>query len=101
MIVTCDNCDDTSEAGWGDTPLCVDCQTKADPSKVCFTHQRTFEDAVCPLCADMDANDWRQWQGWNDSTMLDLAHQFIFDNGHGEQYADFVRGVAQTENEQP
>lgn len=48
-VVTCDNCPATSEAGWGDTPLCLDCQRKDDPSKVCEEHQRTFEDDACPL----------------------------------------------------
>lgn len=46
--VTCDDCDAASEAGWGDTPLCLDCQTADDPALVCETHQRTH-DGECPL----------------------------------------------------
>lgn len=49
-LVTCDDCDATSEdGGWGDTPLCLDCQRKDDADKVCEFHQRTFEDGACPL----------------------------------------------------
>lgn len=51
-LATCDNCSATSESGWGDTPLCLDCQRKEDASKVCEEHQRTFEDATCPVCED-------------------------------------------------
>lgn len=47
-LVTCDDCPATSESGWGDTPLCLDCQRKADSGLVCEEHLRTFEDE-CPL----------------------------------------------------
>lgn len=47
-LVTCDNCLATSESGWGDTPLCLDCQRAEDPDLVCEEHQRTFEDE-CPF----------------------------------------------------
>lgn len=46
--VECDECFDTSESGWGDTPLCVDCQREEDPSLVCEEHLRTH-DGTCPL----------------------------------------------------
>lgn len=46
QLVTCDNCEETSEAGWGDTALCLDCE---DPANICKTHNRTFVDE-CPIC---------------------------------------------------
>ena len=49
LPVTCDQCDATSESGWGDTPLCLTCQKHDDPSQVCEEHQRTFEGDACPL----------------------------------------------------
>lgn len=47
-LVTCDGCDAHSQTGWGDTPLCLDCQRREDPHHICETHQRTFHD-TCPL----------------------------------------------------
>ena len=44
--VTCDNCPARSEAGWGDTALCLDCE---DPKNICKVHLRTFV-GKCPLC---------------------------------------------------
>ena len=44
-VVTCDGCDEVSEAGWGDTPLCLDCEA---PENVCPEHDRTFY-GRCPL----------------------------------------------------
>lgn len=51
-LVTCDTCDATSEAGWGDTPNCSDCtlEGKAE-GEVCSEHGQTFytgED--CNVC---------------------------------------------------
>jgi hypothetical protein len=43
---TCDTCNATSESGWGDTELCLDCEHE---SRVCVDHQRTFDDE-CSLC---------------------------------------------------
>jgi hypothetical protein len=43
--VTCDRCMKRSEAGWGDTALCLDCE---DPANICQEHLRTFVDE-CPL----------------------------------------------------
>jgi hypothetical protein len=45
-VVTCDGCDATSEAGWGDNPFCLDC-SPAD--EVCDVHHRTFV-TTCPIC---------------------------------------------------
>lgn len=53
MMVTCDLCSATSEAGWGDTPLCLSCQEREDASLVCEEHQRTFVDK-CPLDHELD-----------------------------------------------
>lgn len=51
MLVTCDNCDATDEAGWGDTPLCIDCQWYAEPDLVCEDHWVThYPDELCPVC---------------------------------------------------
>jgi hypothetical protein len=47
-LVSCDGCDATSEDGWGDTALCLDC-SPAD--EVCAEHQRTFH-GTCPLDHD-------------------------------------------------
>lgn len=44
-LVTCDNCPATDEAGWGDTPLCLDCE---DEKNICLEHYRTFV-GECPL----------------------------------------------------
>lgn len=54
-LVTCDNCDATDESGWGDTPLCVDCQRKADPSLVCEEHGLTrYPGERCPACKALE-----------------------------------------------
>ena len=51
---------------------------------------------------EMDVDRLREHQGWNDSTMLDLAHQFIYEHGHhGGAYTEFIRDIARTENEGP
>lgn len=53
-MVTCDNCSAISESGWGDTPLCVDCQRKTDPTLVCEVHELTHErNEACPACKAM------------------------------------------------
>lgn len=44
-VVTCDTCNDTSEAGWGDQPTCL---LHTDPSLICEQHQRTHN-GTCPL----------------------------------------------------
>jgi hypothetical protein len=50
-LVTCDNCSATSESGWGNTPLCVDCQLKTDPALVCVVHMLTHNRGeLCPAC---------------------------------------------------
>lgn len=67
IIVTCDNCTATSESGWGDTPLCTDCEAQEN---VCQWHVRTFYDE-CPLCeyeANEPANDYAADLNWQDST---------------------------------
>lgn len=48
--VTCDDCDRTSESGWGDLPLCLEC---APAEQVCTEHQHTFTDC-CPLDNEED-----------------------------------------------
>lgn len=53
-LVTCDDCDATDESGWGDTPLCLACQKKADPSLICSLHALTHtEGELCPACKAM------------------------------------------------
>lgn len=48
ILVTCDNCDATSEAGWGDSPLCLDCEA---PENICQEHHLTrYAGLPCPVC---------------------------------------------------
>jgi hypothetical protein len=44
-FVTCDKCGRLSESGWGDTALCLECES---PKNICDEHQRTFVGS-CPL----------------------------------------------------
>ena len=50
----------------------------------------------------LDVDQLREVQGWDDGTMLDLAHQFLYDVAHAsEAYTEFIRDIARTENEGP
>lgn len=48
-FVTCDGCTNVSEAGWGDTPFCLDCHLNgtATEGTACARHGQTYYTTQC------------------------------------------------------
>lgn len=50
------------------------------------------------MSAETIANDFAAQQGWNDTTLLDLALTYIDRQGDNDAFADYLRGIAEQES---